>query len=44
MATIKGETTLKGYVGFQVPKDKKNLVFSVGDYITITMDNPVYSE
>ena len=44
MATIKGESTLKGYVGFQVPKDKKNLVFSVGDYITITMDNPVYSE
>ena len=44
MATIKGESTLKGYVGFQVPKDKKNLVFSVGDYITITMENPVYSE
>ena len=43
-ATIKGESTLKGFVGFQVPKDKKNLVFSVGDYITITMDNPVYSE
>ena len=43
-ATIKSESTLKGYIGFQVPKDKKNLVFSIGDYITITMDNPVYSE
>ena len=42
-ATIKSESTLKGYVGFLVPKDKKTLVFRVGNYITITMDNPVYS-
>ena len=35
--------TLKGYVGFEVPKDKKNLKFSIGKNITITMDNPAYN-
>lgn len=32
---------LQGYVGFLVPKDKKELKFKIG-YITITMDNPAY--
>lgn len=36
--------TQKGYVGFEVPKDKKELLFRVGDYITIKMDNPVYNK
>ena len=34
--------TLKGYVGYLVPTDKKVLKFYVGDYIVIQMDNPVY--
>lgn len=39
---IKPNSTLKGYVGYLVPKDKKILKFTVGDYIIIEMDNPVY--
>lgn len=34
----------KGYVGFEVPKDKKELIFKIGNNLTIKMDNPVYSE
>ena len=41
---IKGNDTQKGYIGFEVPKDKKELLFKVGTDITIKMDNPVYSE
>ena len=33
----------KGYIGFEVPKDKKELLFKVGDKINIKIDNPVYS-
>lgn len=39
---IKPNSTLKGYIGYLVPKDKKVLKFTVGDYITIEMNNPVY--
>ena len=39
---IASSEKLQGYVGFEVPKDKKNLKFKFGDYIFITMDNPVY--
>lgn len=39
--TIKGGSKLQGYVGFEVPTDKKKLVFSY-DNISITMDNPAY--
>ncbi len=36
--------TLKGYAGFLVPTDKKELKFYIGEDITITMDNPAYKE
>lgn len=39
---IKSNSTLKGYIGYLVPVSKKNLKFTVGDYIIIEMDNPVY--
>ena len=39
---IASSEKLQGYVGFEVPKDKKNLKFKFGDYIFIPMDNPVY--
>ena len=39
--TVKGNSKLKGYVGYLVPKDKNKLKFKVGKYITIEMDNPV---
>lgn len=39
---IRPNSTLKGYVGYLVPIDKKTLKFTVGNYITITMDNPAY--
>lgn len=39
---VKSEDTLKGYVGFLVPKDVKELSFTVGPNVFITMDNPAY--
>ena len=33
----------KGYIGFEVPIDKKELLFKVGDNINIKIDNPVYN-
>ena len=39
--TLKSGQTLKGYVGFLVPTDKKVLKFRI-DNITIEMDNPAY--
>lgn len=39
--TVRGNSKLQGYVGFEVPVDKKKLSFSY-DNITITMDNPAY--
>lgn len=33
---------IQGYVGYLVPKSAKVLKFRVGDYVTITMDNPAY--
>ena len=41
---INGNDLQKGYVGFEVPKGKKELLFRVGDSITIKMDNPVYNK
>lgn len=41
---IKAGSKLQGYLGFMVPKDKKNLKFMVGDNITIKMDNPAYEK
>ena len=40
---IKPGDTLKGYVGFEVPVDKKELKFTIGSE-TIKMDNPAYKE
>lgn len=39
--TIMPNNKLQGYVGFEVPVDKKELKFTFGDAI-ITMDNPAY--
>ena len=41
--TLKSGQTLKGYVGFLVPKDKKTLKFLI-DGITIEMKNPAYKK
>lgn len=41
---IQSGEKLQGYVGFLVPKDKKVLKFHIGEYVTITMDNPTYIE
>lgn len=41
---IQSGEKLQGYAGFLVPVDKKVLKFHVGDNITITMDNPAYTE
>ena len=41
---IEANDIQKGYIGFEVPKDKKELEFKVGNYVTIKMDNPAYSE
>lgn len=38
-----GNDEQKGYVGFEVPKNRKELEFKVGKYVTIRMDNPAYS-
>ena len=42
--TLKSGERLQGYIGYLVPKDKKNLRFTVGDNIVITMENPAYEE
>lgn len=39
---IPAKEKLTGYVGFLVPKDKKELRFKVGKKVTVTMDNPAY--
>ena len=40
---IKPGETLRGYVGFEVPKDKKELQFTIGNE-KVKMDNPVYQK
>lgn len=41
--TIRSGQTLKGYLGFVVPKDKKELNFIIKN-LTIKMDNPTYKK
>ena len=40
---LDGNDEQKGYIGFEVPKNRKELEFKVGKYVTIKMDNPAYS-
>ena len=40
--TVGANSKLKGYVGYLVPTDKKELKFTIGKYIIIKMDNPAY--
>ena len=40
---IAEDETFQGYIGYLVPKDKKELVFTFKD-VTIKMDNPSYQE
>ena len=40
---LSGNDEQKGYIGFEVPKNRKELEFKVGNYVTVKMDNPAYS-
>lgn len=42
--TIPSGSSIKGYVGYLVPIDAKELKFKVGSVVNIEMDNPVFSE